>query len=537
VTPAHPMRLACLFLVALALQGRPVAAQDKLPPPNIIFFLADDMGMGDTSAYQDWAGNPDDKQLHTPAMDHLAKMGVRFTDAHAPSSRCSPSRYAFLTGRYCWRTRLKHWVLFGVHCPPLIERQRTTLPEFLLASGYQTGMVGKWHLGLTYQNKDGKPAKGWTDADLTKPLADGPADHGFDFFHGISRSHPTSGPDGDKRNGPKQTRGPGWIHNRKIVGATGNGREVKGYAYNTLAEVLDEQAFAFLKPAVETKKPFFLYFASPANHGPYTPSKSLHGAKIAGAAKNVDGSPAKSPRLDFVHQNDVHIARLLTYLKETDDPRRPGKKLFDNTLFIFSSDNGAERNVKQYTGPLRSNKGSTYEGGHRVPFIATWPVGGIGDGKTETPGTTSDRLLSLTDMYATFAQIVGSPLPPLKGETYGAEDSVSQLAAMRGEKVAPRIPVFTNDHNEASKKLTDKRAWVAIHSHAGPVPGKWKLFFDHTYAFEQKFAPKELYELRSDQKEQNNLLDAEHMKIIDYLIEQARLASGDDGSTRQLQKN
>ena len=118
-------------------------------PPNVIIFLADDMGLGDTSAYQDWTKNPDSLQLSTPAMERLAKQGVRFTDAHSPSSRCSPTRYALLTGRYCWRTRLKHWVLFGVHCPPLIERERVTFPEFLQAAGYQTAMFGKWHLGLT----------------------------------------------------------------------------------------------------------------------------------------------------------------------------------------------------------------------------------------------------------------------------------------------------------------------------------------------------------------------------------------------------
>ena len=151
-------------------------------PPNIIIFLADDMGLGDTSAYQDWTKNPDSLQLSTPAMERLAKQGVRFTDAHSPSSRCSPTRYALLTGRYCWRTRLKHWVLFGVHCPPLIERERITFPEFLQASGYRTAMFGKWHLGLTYRNREGNVAIGWDDADLTKPLADGPLDHGFDTF-------------------------------------------------------------------------------------------------------------------------------------------------------------------------------------------------------------------------------------------------------------------------------------------------------------------------------------------------------------------
>jgi arylsulfatase A len=509
--------------------------------PNIIFFLADDMGIGDTSAYQDWTGNPDDAQLHTPAMDELAAMGVRFTDAHSPSSRCSPTRYAFMTGRYCWRTWLKHWVLFGVQVNPLIERERVTLPEYLQSEGYRTGLVGKWHLGLAYHNSDGKVAQGWEDADLTQPVADGPMDHGFDFFYGISRSHPTSGPHGagKKGNTPTQAKGPGWMHNRKIVGATGEGKKLKAGSYqlHEVGNVIDQQTYEFLKPTVAEAKPFFLYFASPANHTPHTPSDKIGDMQIVGASKNVDGSLAESTRLDFVYQNDVHIARLLNYLRTTDDPRRPGKSLIDNTIFIFSSDNGSENKNKQFTGPLKSNKGSTYEGGHRVPFMVTWPAGGVGDGNPKTPGKTCDRVLALTDMFATIAEILEKPLPPLKGKTYGAEDSVSQLAAMRGESYQPRIPIFPNDHNEASKKLSDERAWVAVYSHATPIAGKWKLFLDHRYAFNQEYHPKELYNLEDDLKEEKNLIEQKDLKpVIDFLLSQAKLAEGDQGSTRQLQK-
>ena len=501
--------------------------------PNIIFFLADDMGMGDTSAYQDWTENPNNAQLRTPAMNDLARMGVRFTNAHSPSSRCSPSRYALLTGRYCWRTHLKQWVLFGVQCDPLIERSRLTMPEFLQAAGYRTGMVGKWHLGLKYSDKNGDTANGWDDADLSQPLADSPCDHGFDFFYGISRSHPTSGP--HVNNGPGQSRGPGWVSQRRSVGATGNGKEVKGYDLQKLGEVLDKQSFAFMTSASVSEKPFFLYFASPANHSPYTPSKSIGGIKIRGKSRNVDNSPTNSERLDFIYQNDVHINRLLDYLQATDDVRRPGKKLVDNTLFIFSSDNGAEKKEKQFTGPLRSNKGSTYEGGHRVPFIASWPAGHIGDGNADTPGRTCDRLLSLTDIYATLAEIVDEPLPPLQGDGRGAEDSVSQLAAMQGRAFVPRIPLFSNDHMEVGKQGIE-RAWVAIHSQSCPKPGNWKLFLDHHFAVSQEINPQELYELKSDQQEADDLLDEQHRSVTEYLMEQAKLSAGDNGSTRQLEQ-
>lgn len=163
--------------------------------PNVIFMMADDMGMGDTSAYQDFTGNADDVQVHTPNMERLARMGVRYTDAHTPSSRCSPTRYGLLTGRYPWRNRLKHWVLFGSQGDPMIERDRPTLATMFRSEGYGTAIVGKWHIGLRYQRADGTPAAGWEDADLTKPLFDGPEDHGFDFVRVTSRSHGTSGPD------------------------------------------------------------------------------------------------------------------------------------------------------------------------------------------------------------------------------------------------------------------------------------------------------------------------------------------------------
>ena len=178
-----------IFLFPLLALGRVSA------PPSVVLFMADDMGMGDTSAYQFFTKNTDDQQLKTPAMERLADMGMLFTDAHTPSSRCTPTRYGLLTGRYPWRARMKHWVLFGVQGDPLIEKDRPTLGTLFQSQGYSTAMVGKWHLGLRYTRSDGKPAAGWDDADLTKGIFDGPAAHGFDYARFTSRSHGTSGLD------------------------------------------------------------------------------------------------------------------------------------------------------------------------------------------------------------------------------------------------------------------------------------------------------------------------------------------------------
>ena len=198
--------------------------------PNIIFFMADDMGMGDTSAYQDLTGNSDAQQVDTPNMNRLANMGMRFSDAHTPSSRCTTTRYSLLTGRYVWRSRLKGWVLFGSQGDPLIERDRPTIATLLKEKGYRTGMFGKWHVGLRYRNNKGNPAAGWADADLTQPIFDGPLDHGFDVAK-FNYDHTASGPDAGsqhknkaKRNGPNQTIGPGHIDGRICISATGNGK-------------------------------------------------------------------------------------------------------------------------------------------------------------------------------------------------------------------------------------------------------------------------------------------------------------------------
>jgi arylsulfatase A-like enzyme len=505
------------------------------PKPNIIIYFTDDMGLGDTSVYQDWCGNSDDVQLHTPNMQRLANMGIRFTDAHSPHSRCSTSRYALMTGRYCWRSSLKHWVLFGVQCDPLIEKDRPTLATFLRQSGYRTGMVGKWHLGLSYRKTDGTVADGWDDADLTKGIADGPNNHGFDFFYGISRSHPTSGPDGMKRNTPDQSIGPGWIRNSHILGATSpTSKKLDGsYVLKGIGPKLHRASLEFLRRTHKEGNPFFLYFASPSNHTPHTPCVAIAGQKVTGASKFVSGKKTGLKRLDFVYENDVQLGLILDYLERHEDPRNPGHKLIENTLVIFASDNGSENRSKTYTGPLRSNKGSTYDGGHRTPFFASWPAGKIGDGNAKTPGQTSRRLLALNDLFATFGEIIGKPLPDLAKGEKGAEDSHSQLAALRGEKTSPRAPVFPNDHNEASKKKSDKRAVIAVRSNATPIPGQWKLFLDHRFAYNGELHPIELYNLANDQKEQKNrLADPNAKPALEFLLKEAIKAKGDGGSTR-----
>ena len=526
------MKVAFFLLLLPAL----VCAQSS-HHPNVVLFMADDMGMGDTSAYQFHTKNSNDQQLHTPAMQRLADGGMLFTDAHTPSSRCTPTRYGLLTGRYPWRARMKHWVLFGVQGDPLIEKDRPTLGTLFQDQGYATALVGKWHLGLRYTQSNGKPAAGWDDADLTKGIFDGPAAHGFDFARFTSRSHGTSGLDagttapksgrnkrGDQ-NTPKQGTGPGHVHNNRIMSAKGNGKQLleKGphaYDFHSLGSRHSDHAISFLDEHFEGKgssgKPFFLYYPSNSNHGPYTPDKKIGDKAVKGAGRTMSDQ-ATSVRLDYIYENDVALGRLLDYLENTDDPRNKESKLIENTIVIFTSDNGAEVTAKTATGPVRSNKGSCLEGGHRVPFIVSWPKGKIAKGKV------SDQLIGLQDLYATFSEIMGVPLPDLRKGEKGAEDSLSLLPAWRGKKLIAR-PMFYNDHKEskdgaaAAMRLDNPKVGGKV------AQGKWKIFFDASLLRSGKAKTTMLFDLQSDPKEaKNRLTDPKLKPLLKRLVSTALL--------------
>ena len=503
------------------------ASVSHLLKPNVIVMMADDMGLGDTSAYQDFTGNSDADQLHTPSMERLAKLGVRFTDAHTPSSRCTLTRYSLMTGRYSWRNRLKHFVLFGVQGDPMIERDRPTLATLFQSQGYSTGIVGKWHIGLRYRRANGNPAAAWEDADLTQPLFDSPLDHGFEFVRVTSRSHGTSGPDAGAttprkklQNSPKQSIGPGHIHGRQAVSAAGRGKELIGeganaYVLSRLGSRHSDNSMQYLTER-DAGKPFFLYYACNSNHSPYTPDSAVGDKPVKGAARSVSGEPLE-PRADFIYENDVALGRLLDWLEKTDDSRRSGHKLIDNTIVIFTSDNGAERDRQVATGPFRSNKGSVYEGGHRVPFLVSWPAGGL------TGGKSSDELIGLQDLYATFSDVLSVSLPDLVSGEKGAEDSGSVLAAWRGQSLGSRT-MFFNDH-----KQSEDRAAAAIRIDdpvvdGTVVPGQWKLFFDGSLLREGRTNPVELFDLATDPTEMNDRLGEARLKnLVVHLSRQALL--------------
>ena len=274
-----PLASNGLLLASLLGTAPEAVAPSRSPRPNVLIFLADDMGPGDTRSYDPACPIP------TPHLDRLAEEGLRFLDAHSPSSVCSPSRYGLLVGRYCWRTRLRTGVL-QPGARPLLEANERTLASMLRGEGYRTACIGKWHLGLRRAEAGGEEAG---------PVVDGPLQHGFDEFFGVegnlSDRWPKSFLDGTAVRAAPES---GW-----------NPRAVEP-AYLERA-----QAFLHSHLSADPGRPFFLYYSPNANHKPYVPAERLAGQRVAGAT-------GEGPRADMVLGNDRALGALLATLAEYD---------------------------------------------------------------------------------------------------------------------------------------------------------------------------------------------------------------------------
>lgn len=386
--------------------------------PNIVYVLADDLGWGDLRCY-----NPESK-IPTPNADRLASQGMRFTDMHSPSAVCTPTRYGILTGRYCWRTRLKEGVLWG-YDRNLIERGRTTVPSLLKSAGYATAGIGKWHLGLGSDEK----------VDYSKRHSPSPGDNGFDYFFGIPASldmEPYVYVENDRTVELPTAVTPGQNEPRGVFWR--GGPIAPGLKIEEVLPTLADKADGWLRERAKSPdQPFFLYFALTAPHTPWLPHAAVQGRSGAG----IYG--------DFVCEVDDTLGRIVRTLEDTG--------LASNTLLIFTSDNGAHwtpEDRRKYphraNGPWRGQKADIYEGGHRIPFLVRWP------GKVK-PGSVSRELGCLTDVMATAAEITGTAMQPDTGE-----DSISLVPALNGRK-------GTRDH-------------VVHHSNDGLFAirqGDWKL--------------------------------------------------------------
>jgi arylsulfatase A-like enzyme len=500
--------IAGLWMHWLPHDGRAAAA---MPPPNIVYILADDLGYGDVSC-----NNPQSK-IQTPNVDRLAAEGMRFTDAHSPSAVCTPTRYGILTGRYCWRTRLTSRVLDGLD-PPLIEADRLTVPKLLQRHGYATACVGKWHLGMQWTDRHGEPVpavpvelkqrpRPGDDVDFTRPTTGGPTAVGFDWYFGISAS--LNMPPLCYLENDRPVRLP-VLHQPRIATqfvSLDEGVRSPDFVIHGVLPRLAGEAVGFIEQQAKQNRgrPFFLYLPLSSPHLPLATNDEYLGTSQAGYYG------------DFVVETDAAVGAILETLDRTH--------LAAKTLVIFTSDNGGlyhywdpreaiDRKyyrvsargeyVRQFghqgNAFLRGTKADIWEGGHRVPFVIRWP------GQTPA-GTVSDELIELTDLMATCAALLGEKLPEGTGG-----DSFNALPAFLHPQPAEPVREFAIHHSLWGVFAVREGPWKMIpHCGSGGFTAPRELD-----AAKAGLPPGQLYNLKDDPSETKNLWN-EHPEIVTRL--------------------
>ena len=474
--------------------------------PNIVYILADDLGYGDVGCY-----NPASK-IPTPNIDRLAREGMRFTDAHSPSAVCTPTRYALLTGRYAWRTRLQRNVI-GPFSQPLIAESRLTVPQMLREQGYATACIGKWHLGWGWPT----PGAGGR-RDFTRPIPAGPTTRGFDLYFGT-----------DVPNYPPYC----FIENDRILGVPSDmapvgqdsfniaGPMVPGWKLVDVLPGLERRAVDYIDQASKGERPFFLYLPLTSPHYPVAPSAAFRGKSQAGEYG------------DFVVQTDHVVGTVLDAL------RRGG--VAGNTLVIFTSDNGPEvtgevkpgayDRLSQFAhasmGSLRGSKRDAWEGGHRVPFMVRWP------GKTRA-GRTSADVVCHVDLMATLAALLKVRLPAEAGV-----DSVNILPALRGEKRRGPLREAVVHHSGQGKFAIRQGDWVLILAPSGDDNGRQGEpdWFCKLRDYKPHTSAGELYNLSRDPAQRENLYDHEPEKVRELATLMERYVSEGRSTPGPKQKN
>lgn len=471
------LRICLLLTVVSHLSNFSHAAER----PNVIIIYTDDQGFGDASCLNPLA------KFETPNLDRLANEGIAFTNAHSSDTVCTPSRYGLLTGRYCWRTKHKTGVL-GAEAKCLISDDRMTIASMLKENGYNTAMVGKWHLGMDFPGD--KQSRDWS-----KPVQDMPLDKGFEYFYGIPASlnygvlawfegryakvPPTlyTAKKPNKRHIDYRIKPPYQATAKETQQVLKKqGMEVaEDFIDNQCLTRFTDKAIEWMQArATEVKKPkpFFLYLPYTSPHYPVCPLPEFHGKGNCGGYG------------EFMIETDYHVGRILKFLDESG--------LDDNTMIIFTSDNGPEKSWQQRikdfdhrsNANFRGGKRDIYEGGHRVPFFVRWPNG------INTPGRTWDGLVGQTDVLSTLAEIVDVKLP-----VNACEDSQSFAAILAdSDAVHERLPLINH----------------GINGRFSITEGTWKLIMPH------RKAKLELYDLAGDPSESLNVID-DHPELVEEL--------------------
>jgi arylsulfatase A-like enzyme len=485
------MRLLLSLLLPLAL----CAAETR--KPNILLILADDLGYGDVRA-----NNPARGKIPTPHLDRLAAEGMRFTDGHSSSGVCSPSRYALLTGRYHWRTRLQAGIV-GVFGEPLIAPDRLTVAGLAKQHGYRTAAIGKWHLGWDWPITEGErklfggtreaqaaqPGEGhraaWAKV-FSQPIPGGPTSRGFDAYFGtdVPNWPPYCFIENDRTIGTPSVFLPKELFRDHLASLPGPA--LPEWKLERILPALTERACRFISESSARKEPFLLYLPLTTPHTPLAVNAEWKGK-----------SGLNNAAADLIMETDDAVGKVLAALEASGAAK--------DTLVLFTSDNGfaayvgakdLEKQGHFPSGPLRDYKTSVYEGGHRVAFIARWP-GQI------AAGTTCDQLVHQADIIATVADILQTKLP-----ANAAEDSFSFLPLLKGSSAPTRAHAVS----------------CASAGTPGLRLGNWKYI---------PTQPAQLYDLAADLGETKNLAAeqpervAEMKALLEKLITDGRSTPGE----------
>lgn len=498
----------------------PAATSPGLARPNIVVILADDLGYGDLGSYGA-------TRLRTPHLDRLAAAGVRFTAGYAPSSTCTPTRYSLLTGEYAWRQTARRTGILDGDAPLCIEPGRLTLPEALRRVGYHTGVVGKWHLGL---------GDGVTPVDFNGRVGPGPREIGFDYSHiipatvdrvpsvwiendqvvGLDPADPIAvsyrRDFGEEPNGidrPDLLRQPAdrqhsgtIIHGISRIGFMKGGRAAR-FKDEELTSTVARKSVEFLEQ--QRDRPFFLFVGLFEPHVPRVAEPPFVGTSELGV------------RGDVIQQADWAVGEILQALERL--------QLAENTLVIFSSDNGpilfdgyfdgSEKETKDHlpSGGLRGWKYLVYEGGCRVPLIARWPA--------RIAPRVSDQMFSLVDLPATLAALSGATLA-----RESAPDSLNLAPVLLGETTAD-LRDHTVLHGISDALALREGDWKYIPATGGHGAatniGSGANPSDQRFA-ESRIPEPQLFNLRTDPAESRNVI-AEHPELAAQLrqrLEQVR---------------
>ncbi len=489
-----------IVVVSIYLMGSSLVSADDLP--NIVLILADDLGYGDVSCYNEKS------RISTANIDELAHSGMRFTDAHSPATVCTPTRYSLMTGQMAFRIPRGGTVFTGIGGPSLIEPDRLTLPELLRDKGYSTAAVGKWHIGMTFYDNNGVAVRdngveAIKNVDFSRRIDGGPLDNGFDSFFGTACCPTTDWLyafiDGDHiPTPPVQRIDKARLPKHPYANDCRAGQIAPDFSMEDVDLIFLKKSQQFLENHVRTKpgKPFFLYHAAQAVHLPSFPAEQFQGKSNAG------------PHGDFIYELDWIVGELLGTLEKLG--------VADDTLIIFTSDNGPEttsvihmRADHDHDGarPWRGVKRDQWEGGHRVPFIVRWP------GKVK-PNSECQQLTSLTDVMATIAAITEFELPE-----DAAEDSFNMLPAYLGKADAPIRPFILQQAFGGARYLAIRSGQWKYLDHVGSGGNNYDKSLELQPFALPETAPSatgQLFDLDNDPGETTNLF-FEHPEIVQKL--------------------